>query len=71
MEDELSSIDGFDEDLAQELQNRAKAFVEQRNKEFVEKTKSLGVDDSLKTIAGLDQDMILSLAEHDVKNLDD
>ncbi len=69
--DELSSIDGFDEDLAKELQNRAKAFVEQRNKEFVEKTKSLGVDDSLKTIAGLDQEMILSLAEHDVKNLDD
>ena len=69
--DELSSIDGFDEDLAQELQNRAKAFVEQRNKEFVEKTKRLGVDDSLKTIAGLDQDKILSLAEHDVKNLDD
>ena len=69
--DELSSIEGFDEDLAQELQNRAKAFVEKRNAEFVEKTKTLGVDDSLKTISGLDQDMILSLAEHDVKNLDD
>lgn len=69
--DELSSIEGFDEDLAQELQNRAKAFVEKRNKEFIEKSKSLGVDESLKTISGLDQDMILSLAEHDVKNLDD
>ena len=69
--DELSSIDGFDEDLAQELQNRAKAFVEKRNKEFAEKSKTLGVDDSLKTISGLDQEMILSLAEHNVKNLDD
>ena len=69
--DELSSIEGFDEDLAQELQNRAKALVEKRNKEFIEKSKSLGVDESLKTISGLDQDMILSLAEHDVKNLDD
>ena len=69
--DELTSIEGFDEDLAQELQNRAKAFVEKRNKEFVEKSKTLGVDDSIKTISGLDQDMILSLAENGVKNLDD
>ena len=69
--EDLSSIDGFDEDLAQELQNRAKSFVEKRNKEFAEKSKSLGVDDSLKTISGLDQEMILSLAEHNVKNLDD
>ena len=69
--EDLSSIDGFDEDLAQELQNRAKSFVEKRNKEFIEKTKSLGVDDSLKTISGLDQEMILNLAEKGVKNLDD
>ena len=69
--DELTSIEGFDEDLAQELQNRAKAFVEKRNAEFVEKSKTLGVDESLKTISGLDQDMILNLAEHDVKTLDD
>ena len=68
---ELSSIDGFDEDLATELQNRAKAFVQKRNEEFAEKSKSLGVDDRLKTISGLDQDMILSLAEHGVKTLDD
>ena len=69
--DELTSIEGFDEDVAQELQNRAKVFVERRNAEFIEKSKSLGVDESLKTIAGLDQDMILSLAEGGVKNLDD
>ena len=69
--EELSSIDGFDEDLAKELQNRAKVFVEKRNKEFVEKIKTLGVDDSLKTISGLDQEMILNLAEHGIKNLDD
>ena len=69
--DELTSIEGFDEDVAQELQNRAKAFVEKRNAEFIEKSKTLGVDDSLKTISGLDQDMILSLAENGVKNLDD
>ena len=68
---ELASIDGFDEDLAAELQNRAKAFVQKRNEEFVEKSKTLGVDESLKTIAGLDQEMILGLAESGVRTLDD
>ena len=68
---ELASIDGFDEDLAQELQKRATEFVQKRNQEFIEKSKTLGVDESLKTISGLDQDMILALAEHDVKTLDD
>ena len=68
---ELASIDGFDEDLAAELQSRAKEFVKKRNEEFVEKSKTLGVDDSLKTISGLDQDMIISLAENGVKTLDD
>lgn len=68
---ELSSIDGFDEDLAAELQKRAQEFVKKRNEEFVEKSKTLGVDESLKTIAGLDQDMILALAEKGVKTLDD
>ena len=68
---ELSSIDGFDEDLAAELQKRAQEFVKKRNEEFVEKSKTLGVDESLKTIAGLDQDMILTLAEKGVKTLDD
>ncbi len=68
---ELSSIDGFDDDLASELQNRAKTFVEKRNEEFIERSKSLGVDESIKTISGLDQDMILTLAQAEVKTLDD
>ena len=42
-----------------------------KHEEFVEKSKTLGVDDSLKTISGLDQDMIISLAENGVKTLDD
>ena len=35
---ELAEIDGFDEEVAQELQNRAKEYVEKRNKEFAEKS---------------------------------
>ena len=53
------------------MQNRAKEFVEKRNAEFVAKSKKLKIDDSLKTVEGLDQDMILTLAEKGVKNIDD
>jgi N utilization substance protein A len=68
---ELAEIEGFDEDIATELQNRAQEFVAKRNKEFAAKSKKLNIDDSLKTVQGLDQDMILTLAEKGVKNIDD
>ena len=68
---ELAEIEGFDEDVATELQRRAKEFVDKRNKDFAKKSKDLGIDESLKTIDGLDQDMIIKLAENEIKNLDD
>ncbi|MBR1605934.1 MAG: transcription termination/antitermination protein NusA [Alphaproteobacteria bacterium] len=68
---ELASIEGFDEDVATELQARAKAFVEKRNAEFVKQSQDLGIDEQLKTIEGLDQDMILTLANKGVKTLED
>lgn len=68
---ELAEIEGFDEDVANELQSRAKAFVEKRNKEFEEKSKSLGIDEKIQEIEGLDRDMILTLAGAGVKTVDD
>lgn len=68
---ELAEIEGFDEDVAAELQTRAKAFIEKRNAEFAEKSETLGIDDKLKAIEGLDQDMILTLADKGVKTIDD
>lgn len=68
---ELAEIEGFDEDVATELQRRAKEFVEKRNQDFAKKSKDLGIDEGLKTIDGLDQDMIIKLAENEIKTLDD
>lgn len=68
---ELAEIEGFDEDVATELQNRAKEFIAKRNAEFAQKSKSLGIDETIKTVTGLDQDFILALAEKGVKTLDD
>lgn len=68
---ELAEIEGFDEDVATELQQRAKDFISKRNAEFAKKSKSLGIDETIKTVTGLDQDLILVLAEKGVKTLDD
>lgn len=68
---ELAEIEGFDEDVAAELQKRAKDFIAKRNEEFVEKSKTLGIDEQLKSLEGLDQDMILILAGKGIKTLDD
>ena len=68
---ELAEIEGFDEEVAAELQNRAKEFVAKRNEEFAEKSKTLAIDESLKNVKGLEQDMIISLAEKGVKTIDD
>ena len=68
---ELAEIEGFDEDVASELQARAKAYVEKRNEEFARKSQTLGIDEKLKAIDGLDQDMILTLADKGVKTIDD
>ncbi|MBR1949061.1 MAG: transcription termination/antitermination protein NusA [Alphaproteobacteria bacterium] len=68
---ELAEIEGFDEEIAQELQNRAKEYVENRNKEFEKKSKSLGIDEKLQAIEGLDKDMLLALANANIRNVDD
>ena len=68
---ELSEIEGFDEDVAAELQKRAKDFITKRDKEFEEKSKSLGIDEQIQAVEGLDRDMILTLADKGVKTIDD
>ena len=68
---ELSEIEGFDEEVAQELQSRAKEYVENRNKEFELKSKSLGIDEKLQAIEGLDKDILLALANANIRNVDD
>ncbi len=68
---EIASIEGFDEDVAQELQNRALEFVKNRNEEFSKKQEELGISEELLGINGLDQMMLIKLAEAKVKTLDD
>src|SRR5262249_40046416 len=68
---DLSSIEGFDEETAQELQQRALEFIEARNREMDEKRRSLGVEDSLTEVEGLSPAMLVALGEASVKTLED
>ncbi|QDY71455.1 transcription termination factor NusA [Qingshengfaniella alkalisoli] len=69
--DELLVIDGVDEDTANELQARARDFIEAVNKQALDKARELGVEDSLVEFDGLTPQMILALAEDGVKTLED
>jgi N utilization substance protein A len=68
---EISSIEGFDDDTAVEIQSRAKTFIEEESKKQDVKRKELGVQDDLAQIDGMTTNMLVSLGENDIKTLDD
>jgi N utilization substance protein A len=68
---ELMDIDGLDEETAEELQARARDFIEAENKKLDERRKELGVADDILEMEGLDLKMIVTLGENDVKSVED
>ncbi|TXH36000.1 MAG: transcription termination/antitermination protein NusA [Rhodospirillaceae bacterium] len=69
--EDLSSIEGFDEDVAAELKTRAQAWLEAEELRMVERRKELGVADDVAAIEGLTPAMLVALGEKGVKTLDD
>ncbi|MEI7791309.1 MAG: transcription termination/antitermination protein NusA, partial [Alphaproteobacteria bacterium] len=68
---ELAQIEAFDEETAQELQNRAIEHIEARNKDLDDKRLALGVTDDVLDVDGITPAMAVALGEHDVKTLED
>ena len=60
---ELASVEGFDEETAQELQSRALEFIEARNKEMDDKRRALGVADEVLEVEGVTPAMAVALGE--------
>jgi N utilization substance protein A len=69
--DEISSIDGFDEDTATEIQTRAREHLEKVEAEQDAARKKLGVEDELREIPGITTAMMVSLGEDGVKTIED
>ncbi|MBO9671571.1 MAG: transcription termination/antitermination protein NusA, partial [Sphingobium sp.] len=69
--DELASIEGFDDELAQELQSRATEALERREAAAREERRGLGVEDALAEIPHLTEAMLVTLGKAGIKTLDD
>jgi N utilization substance protein A len=69
--EELAQIEGFDEDVAAELRDRALSYLEQRDAALHEQRVALGVTDEVAAVDGLTPTMLVALGEKDVKTLDD
>src|SRR5438874_1040063 len=69
--EELAAIEGFDMDVATELQDRARQALERRDSEYQERYRVLGVSDELASLEGLTPGMLVTLGENDIKTLDD
>jgi N utilization substance protein A len=68
---ELSNIDGFDDELAGELQNRALEALERREEGQREERRKLGVEDALAELPHLTEAMLVTLGKAAIKTLDD
>jgi len=69
--EELSNIEGFDEELAAELQNRAAEALERREAASREERRTLGVSDELAEMPYLTEQMLVTLGKAGIKTLDD
>src|SRR5712671_6835457 len=68
---DLAGIEGFDEDVANELQQRARTFLDEQNVKLEARRKELGVSDDIAAIAGVTPALLAAVGEKGVKTLDD
>ena len=68
---DLAEIEGFDAEIAAELQERARNALERRDREYEERASSSGSTDDLAAFDGLTPGMLVALGEKGVKTLDD
>src|SRR6184192_1519739 len=64
--EELAGIEGFDTDIATELQDRARQALERRDREYEERYRALEVSDELVALEGLTPGMLVTLGENDI-----
>ena len=68
---EIASIDGFDEETAGEIQNRATEYLSAIERAHDEERVALGVDEDLYEIPGLTAAMLVALGKDDIKSVED
>jgi N utilization substance protein A len=69
--EELAGIEGFDDELAEELQQRAKEALDKREEAYRATRRELGVEDALAGMPHLNEQMLVVLGKAGIKTLDD
>jgi N utilization substance protein A len=68
---EIAHIEGFDESTAEEIQSRARDFLEKQEAERDARRKELGVADDLAKVPGVNTAMLVAFGENDIKTVED
>lgn len=68
---EIAHIEGFDEEMAQEIQTRAREYLERLEQERDARRKELGVSDDLARVPNMTTAMMVALGENGIKTLED
>ena len=69
--DEITTIEGFDAETAQELQTRAREYLERLAAEQDKQRREAGVEDAVLDVPGVELPMAVAFGENDVKTVED
>jgi N utilization substance protein A len=69
--DDLLVIEGFDEEVAEELRVRARTYLQSRDDELERRRLELGVEDDLVSVSGVTPSVLVKLGESNIKTRDD
>jgi len=69
--DDLTEIEGFDEEVATELRARARNYLAVRDEELEKRRLDLGVDNDMAEVTGVTPSMMVTLGEVGLKTRDD
>jgi N utilization substance protein A len=68
---EIAGIEGFDEDTAEEIQTRAREYLEKEEAARDARRKELGVADDMAKVPGVTTAMMVALGEKGIKTVED
>jgi N utilization substance protein A len=69
--EDMVGIEGFDEEISEELRQRARAYLETKDEALTKRRKELDVSDELAEVEGVSLELLVALGENKIKTRDD
>ena len=69
--EDIDGIEGFNEEVSEELRERARAYLAQQEEELTQRRKDLNVSDDLAEVKGVTPALLVVLGENGIKTRDD